>query len=119
MINILIGISVFVHDKIKTTIDKVCDNIYDKIWREIKINIEDNPKIVFAIKEHLRNKENYLCLMFQEIEIIPSYSNTSFKYMCFDGYDGLNYEIANGVYKVPNEVWHKITDFDIYKIFII
>ena len=111
--NALIGISILAHDKIKKATDDICNHIYTKIWREIKINKEESPKIIFAIKEHLGNKKNYPSLTFQEIEIIPSYNNTSFRYTCSDGHDELNYEIANGTYKITNEIWHKITDFDL------
>jgi hypothetical protein len=90
------GLAVLFHEETKNITKKISDDIYYTFYRDIKINKELNPKTVFAIKEHLRTK------------------NINFRYTGNDGYNELNYEIANGTYKIPNEIWHKITNFDYY-----
>jgi hypothetical protein len=108
------GLTVLFHEETKNITKKIADDVYYTFYRDIKINKEDSPKTVFAIKEHLRNKKDYPSLTFQEIEIIPSFNNTSFRYTGSDGHNELNYEIANGTYKIKNDIWHKITNFDCY-----
>ena len=103
------GLAILFNEEITNIKKKISDDIYYTFYRDIKINKEQSPKTVFAIKEHL----SYKSLTFQEIEIIPSFS-TEFRYTGSDGYNELNYEIANGTYKIPNDIWHKITNFDKY-----
>lgn len=88
----------FLHETTKTTkITKyISDGVYYTFYRDIQINKESNPKTVFAIKEHLK------------------INNIEFKYTGSDGYNQINYDIANGSYRLPNEIWHKITGFDYY-----
>lgn len=90
------GLAVVYHEETKNTTKNISNNVYYSFYRDIKINKEQSPKTVFAIKEHLKRK------------------TSSFRYIGSDGYNELNFDIANGTYKISNEIWHQITTFDYY-----
>lgn len=94
------GTTVLFHDEIKNITKKISDDIFYTVYRDIKINKEQSPKTVFAIKEHLKTK------------------NVDFRYTGNDGYNGLNYDISNGTYKIHNDIWHRITTYDYYTSFM-
>ena len=60
------GLAILFNEEITNIKKKISDDIYYTFYRDIKINKEQSPKTVFAIKEHL----SYKSLTFQEIEII-------------------------------------------------
>ena len=85
-------LAVLFQEAAKNITKKISDDIFYKIYRDVKINKESSPKTVFAIRKYLETK------------------NVEFRYIGSDGYNKINYNIENGTYKLPIEILHKTSN---------